>query len=161
NGVLTILNSNVLLNGQGTASHSYNQTDMLSGSRLDIADTLGLAAVTLDRGGTVGARSGWLLDRRNPRRPPGTVIRRAADGGSGAAVWGSITGTLSAQTDLNTALGGKQDLLIGTAVAGQNLKTVNGTTLLGSGDLLIPTGGTGTVTSIAAGTGLHTGNGAI
>lgn len=31
-------------------------------------------------------------------------------GGSGAAVWGSITGTLSAQTDLNTALGLKAPL---------------------------------------------------
>lgn len=32
----------------------------------------------------------------------------SATGGSGGGVWGSITGTLSAQTDLQTALNGKQ-----------------------------------------------------
>lgn len=37
----------------------------------------------------------------------------------------------------------KQNTLVGTAIAGQNLKTVNGTTLLGSGDVTV-TGGGGT-----------------
>ena len=35
-------------------------------------------------------------------------------GGSGAAVWGGITGTLSDQTDLQTALDGKFDDPTGT-----------------------------------------------
>lgn len=45
----------------------------------------------------------------------------AADGtfkpftGGGGASWGSITGTLSAQTDLSTALGAKQDTITGAA----------------------------------------------
>ena len=55
--------------------------------------------------------------------------------GSGAS-WGSITGTLSAQTDLQSALDGKQDDL----VSGTNIKTVNGNSLVGSGDVTI-TGG--------------------
>ncbi len=38
------------------------------------------------------------------------AIRRITSGGGGSAVWGSITGTLSAQTDLNTALGTKQPI---------------------------------------------------
>ena len=44
--------------------------------------------------------------------------------------WGSITGTLSDQTDLQNALNAKQD----TLVSGTNIKTVNSTTLLGSGN---------------------------
>jgi hypothetical protein len=54
-------------------------------------------------------------------------------GGVGSAVWGSITGTLSNQTDLQSALNGKQ----ATLVSGTNIKTVNGNTLLGSGDVSI------------------------
>jgi hypothetical protein len=50
---------------------------------------------------------------------------------STTATWGSITGTLSAQTDLDTALNGKQ----ATLVSGTNIKTVNGSSILGSGNL--------------------------
>lgn len=50
-----------------------------------------------------------------------------------SAEWGSITGTLSDQADLQAALSGKQD----TLVSGQNIKTINSTSLLGSGDIEI------------------------
>lgn len=81
---------------------------------------------------------------------------------SSSASWGGITGTLSSQTDLNTALNAKQDTLVSgtniktinstslvgsgnvsvqpTLVAGTNIKYVNGFSLLGSGDLLTPVG---------------------
>ena len=52
-------------------------------------------------------------------------------GAAPAPAWGTITGTLSDQTDLNTALNGKQ----ATLVSGTNIKTVNGVSLLGSGDV--------------------------
>jgi hypothetical protein len=52
---------------------------------------------------------------------------------SGAAAWGGITGTLSSQTDLQTALNGKQ----ATLVSGTNIKTINSTSLLGSGNVNI------------------------
>jgi hypothetical protein len=52
--------------------------------------------------------------------------------GSGAS-WGSITGTLSSQTDLQTALNTKQD----TLVSATNIKTINGNSLLGPGDLTL------------------------
>jgi hypothetical protein len=52
---------------------------------------------------------------------------------SGAAAWGGITGTLSSQTDLQTALNGKQ----ATLVSGTNIKTVNGNSLVGSGNVNI------------------------
>lgn len=47
------------------------------------------------------------------------------------AEWGTVTGTLSDQTDLQTALNGKQ----ATLVSGTTLKSVNSQSLLGSGNL--------------------------
>jgi hypothetical protein len=61
-----------------------------------------------------------------------TDITITASGGT----WGSITGTLSSQTDLQTALNAKQD----TLVSGTNIKTINSTSLLGSGDIVISGG---------------------
>jgi hypothetical protein len=52
---------------------------------------------------------------------------------SGAAAWGGITGTLSSQSDLQTALNAKQ----ATLVSGTNIKTVNGNSLVGSGNVNI------------------------
>ena len=59
-------------------------------------------------------------------------------GGGGGASWGDITGTLSSQTDLQSALDAKQDNL----VSGTNIKTINGSSVLGSGDLVV-SGGSG------------------
>lgn len=61
----------------------------------------------------------------------GAQIIAAASGGG--ATWGSITGLLPSQTDLQTALNAKQ----ATLVSGTNIKTINSTTLLGSGDIAI------------------------
>jgi len=47
--------------------------------------------------------------------------------------WGAITGTLSSQTDLQSALNAKQD----TLVSGTNIKTINGASVLGSGNLVV------------------------
>lgn len=48
-----------------------------------------------------------------------------------AVTWGSITGTLSDQTDLQSALNAKQ----ATLVSGTNIKTLEGQSLLGSGNI--------------------------
>ena len=53
--------------------------------------------------------------------------------GGGGGTWGTITGTLSNQTDLQNALDTKQ----ATLVSGTNIKTINATSLLGSGDITI------------------------
>lgn len=66
-------------------------------------------------------------------------------GGGGGGTWGSITGTLSSQTDLQSALDAKQ----ATLVSGTNIKTINGSSLLGSGDISISGVGTGTANTIA------------
>lgn len=73
------------------------------------------------------------------------IINAASSGG---ASWGSITGTLSAQTDLQSALNAKQD----TLVSGNNIKTINSTSLVGSGDVAVqPT--------LVSGTNIKTVNG--
>jgi len=53
--------------------------------------------------------------------------------GGGGGTWGTITGTLSSQTDLQNALDAKQ----ATLVSGTNIKTINSTSLLGSGNIAI------------------------
>lgn len=60
----------------------------------------------------------------------GPYFQLHQDGGSGGA-WGSITGTLSNQTDLQSALDAKQ----ATLVSGTNIRTVEGNTLLASGNV--------------------------
>ncbi len=61
------------------------------------------------------------------------VAALEGSGGGGSPIWGGITGTLSSQTDLQTALNAKQNSL----VSGTNIKTINGVSVLGSGDLLV------------------------
>lgn len=76
-------------------------------------------------------------------------IKSLISGGGGSATWGTITGTLSTQTDLQSALNAKQD----TLVSATNIKTINGSTILGSGDLVVSGSGaawgsiTGTLSS--------------
>ena len=74
---------------------------------------------------------------------------KTASGGSGAE-WGSITGTLSTQSDLQSALDSKQDDLI----SGTNIKSINGNSLLGSGDLVV--GGSSGVWGISNSSGVYT-----
>ena len=52
---------------------------------------------------------------------------------SSAASWGGITGTLSSQSDLQTALDAKQN----TLVSGSSIKTVNNLSILGQGNIPI------------------------
>lgn len=52
----------------------------------------------------VVAGTNVTIDKSDPNRP---IINATGGGEGGASTWGSITGTLSAQTDLQTALNGK------------------------------------------------------
>lgn len=105
--------------------------------------------------------------------------RNTGGGGGGAATWGSITGTLSAQTDLQTALNGKAALLhahsasditsgtLDVARGGTGISTAatNGQILIGNGSGfalssitagsgISVTPGVGTITIAATGTGI-------
>lgn len=64
----------------------------------------------------------------------------SGSGSSGAAVWGSITGTLSSQTDLNTALGTKTTL---AEVDAQKLSVFAATTSAELAGVLSDEAGTG------------------
>jgi len=52
----------------------------------------------------------WVAGALYGLKIDGTVV---PVGAAGAAAWGGITGTLSAQTDLQTALDGKQSAILG------------------------------------------------
>lgn len=71
---------------------------------------------------------------------------------SSSASWGGISGTLSSQTDLQTALNAKQ----ATLTSGSNIKTINGNSVLGSGDININAGAHGW-RKPASGQYIHTG----
>ena len=64
-------------------------------------------------------------------------IPKGETGETPAVEWGDIEGTLSDQTDLVSALQGKQN----TLVSGTNIKTINNESILGSGNIDIEAGG--------------------
>lgn len=67
---------------------------------------IGDGKVTINQGGT--KKGEFTLNQKGDV----TIDLASGGGGGGDAVWGSITGTLSAQTDLNTALNNKVTLKI-------------------------------------------------
>ena len=94
-------------------------------------------------GGIWGRINGLIDDQTDvaPRLLPagGTtsqVLKKSTDSDyavewgttGGGVAWGDITGTLSSQTDLNTALGGKQDVLTGLTPTVTELNYVDGVT---------------------------------
>lgn len=150
------------LSGKAATSHSHAQSDIsgLSTSLSDKSDTShnhtidGLSNVT-----TSGKTTGQALVWNGSAWVAGTIS------GGGGGTWGSITGTLSSQIDLNTALTGKQDsnsaltALAGIATSGLLVRTGSGTaaarTVTGSTDITVTNGnGVSANPTITAGTNL-------
>jgi len=140
------------------SSFALSQTTNINGS-LNIGTVSEMNAIdsllVRNGSGLLGYRLKSSLDQQLGLS--GTVISINGDGGNtidigplvGAnAIWGSLTGTLSNQTDLQSALDAKQDLL----VSGTNIRTINGLSLLGSGDLVISGGGSSSPWSLNANT---------
>ena len=75
------------------------------------------------------------------------LVWATVGGGGGGASWGSITGTLSSQTDLATALGDKADVSGSTAVS---VSGSGGTSTLGadSGATVSADNGSGSITKL-------------
>lgn len=71
-----------------------------------------------------------------------------------------FTDTIYDDTNVLSAISSKQDILIGTQTAGQNIKTINGESILGTGNITI-SGGSGAGTSYTAGTNIDITNGVI
>lgn len=91
---------------------------------------------TYTAGSNVSISSGNVISATDTTYTAGTgidITNGVISNTQTSAEWGNITGTLSNQTDLNTALSGKQE----TLVSGTNIKTINSTSLLGSGDITI------------------------
>lgn len=90
-----------------------------------------------------------LIDKYGNVYGEGPIIVTTKDGKlktnvTATTAWGSITGILSNQTDLQATLNAKQ----ATLVSGTNIKTINGSSILGSGNLVI-TGGVSSVSGVA------------
>jgi hypothetical protein len=77
----------------------------------------------------IDAKQATLVSGTNIKTVNGITLLGAGDITVGGSVaWGSVTGTLSSQTDLQNALNAKQ----ATLVSGTNIRTIEGQTLLGS-----------------------------
>ena len=86
-------------------------------------------------------------DTTNPRATKTVTIQsivNLASGGGGGTTWGSITGTLSTQTDLQSALDAKQNTLTLTTTGTSGAATLVGSTL----NIPEYAGGGGGVTSV-------------
>jgi hypothetical protein len=83
---------------------------------------------------SLSVKQNTLISGTNIKTINGNSILGSGDlNVTSSSTWGSISGNLSGQTDLQNALNGKQN----TLTSGTNIKTVNNTSLLGSGDISI------------------------
>lgn len=125
--------SGVTNTGDNATNSQYSG---LSGSKVSYTDTAGMLLAY--KNGLNGKQASLGFTPYNATNPSGYI--------SGLA-WGGITGTLANQTDINNALGAKQNILL----SGTNIKSINGVSVLGSGDLPITSvsGNAGTATALA------------
>ena len=94
----------LLVSGNGAPTVWGDITGTLS-NQTDLQNALDAKADTADLGG-MASENDAPSDGKTYGRKNGAWAE-VTGGGSGSAVWGDITGTLSAQTDLQTALNGK------------------------------------------------------
>jgi hypothetical protein len=140
--------TNQWLRGDGTFSATVTAANHVTNIRLaDMASGTikgRVSAATGDPEDLTGTQVTTLLDTFTstlkglaPASGGGTSNFLRADGiwaaPTASVAWGGITGTLSSQTDLQTALNDKQ----ATLVSATNIKTINGVSILGSGDLVV------------------------
>lgn len=129
-----------------------------AGTNINIDDSNTISAVdtTYTAGTNVNISNNNVISAVDTKYTAGTGINISSNNvisnTQTSAEWGNITGTLSDQTDLNTALNSKQS----TLVSGTNIKTINNQSLLGSGDITI--GGGGGTDEIAISTTQPTGD---
>jgi hypothetical protein len=126
-GITTVFSKNYTVYSENTTTFFLNSSFPINNARSVTID-FSRSSTIFNEAGTVAYTTATLrsffLANTGFKSP---------SGGSGG-VWGSITGTLSSQTDLQSALDAKQDDLI----SGTNIKSINGNSLLGSGDISIP-----------------------
>jgi len=106
--------------GKGLSTNDYTDADKAKLSGLTVND----ATITLTQGGVT---KGTFTTNQGLD----ATIELDAGGGGGRAEWGHITGTLSDQTDLNTALDGKVDKVEGKGLSTNDYTTAEKTKLAG------------------------------
>ena len=124
-----------------------NKPTLFSGSYSDLTNKptiptvpINVSAFTNDSGYITNAyhddtKQDLLVAGTNIKTINGSSILGSGDlviTASGVA-WGSVTGTISSQTDLQTCFNAKQN----TLVSGTSIKTINGNSLLGSGNIVV------------------------
>jgi hypothetical protein len=123
-GVTAVFPKNYSSYSENASGFYINSTFPVNNQRAVYIDFTRVASVYNEAGTTaytIATLRSFLLTNTGFKSP---------SGGSGG-VWGSITGTLSSQTDLQNALDAKQDDL----VSGTNIKTLEGQSLLGAGNI--------------------------
>jgi hypothetical protein len=123
-GVTAVFPKNYSSYSENASGFYINSTFPVNNQRAVYIDFTRVASVYNEAGTTaytIATLRSFLLTNTGFKSP---------SGGSGG-VWGSITGTLSSQTDLQSALDAKQDDL----VSGTNIKTLEGQSLLGAGNI--------------------------
>lgn len=131
---------NTLLNSDDTTLDELQEVvNFIKANKADL-DSLGIANIAGLETALNGKQS-TLVSGTNIKTVNGNSLL-----GTGnltlSSSWGSITGTLSNQTDLQNALNAKQNTLISSS----NIKTIGGINILGSGDLVLSADGLGTST---------------
>jgi hypothetical protein len=123
-GVTAVFPKNYSSYSENASGFYINSTFPVNNQRAVYIDFTRVASIYNEAGTTaytIATLRSFLLTNTGFKSP---------SGGSGG-VWGGITGTLSSQTDLQSALDAKQDDLI----SGTNIKTLEGQSLLGAGNI--------------------------
>lgn len=131
--------------------YSKASTDSLVALKANLSGATFTGAVTAP-GLTITSGSGAVLTFAD-----GTTQSTAATGGGGGATWGSITGSISAQTDLQTEFGNYLLLAGGTLSGAVYSNSIFSTSYLSTFTTVAPSGLTaydGTNTTIVQGAGV-------
>lgn len=134
-------NINTILSSDDTTLDELQEVvNFIKANKSDL-DSLGISNISGLQSALDGKQNN-LVSGTNVKTINGQSILGSGNLTINSGVWGSISGSLSDQTDLQNALNSKQSAL----VSGTNIKTIGGVTLLGSGDLVVSANGLGTTT---------------
>lgn len=111
------------------------QAKLSAGSNITIENNVISAQVAPTGITSLGGKTGAITLGTNLSIDENNVLNASGGGEGGGVNWGDIGGTLTDQTDLSTALNGKQ----ATLVSGTNIKSINSTSLLGAGNVDLQT----------------------
>lgn len=144
NGSYDSTNKKIVLTLQSGSTIDIPVGDLISGLQTEITSSNKLASDLVDdtnqvnkfvsttEKNTWNAKQDALVSGTNIKTINNESILGLGDIDTSVS-WGDIDGTLSDQSDLNSAFNSKQDALI----SGTNIKTINNESILGSGDISI------------------------